>query len=414
MAVELAPSGPPLRARGRLVEQARRIARSLLVPLQGPYTSILITDDAGAWWLPVSTSTVLAISAVYRSLSLYSDLLGTLPVQRLRGETDERLPPPPFVAAPAGMPVGWTDEVGQVCWSLLLRGNAYCLATSYDWTGYPSTFVVLDPDRVIVERDQDGRHVYRWDAGSGAEVRLVDPSQLELLHIRWQRPPGAWCGAGILDTAGGPGSTLSGVSAAERYAADVMANPVPPAVLQHPLRLNKSQAEALQTQWSSSVARRQNVPAVLSGGVTYQPLQVTPRDVQLIESRQWNATQVAVLFGLPPYYVGGSTGDSLTYATVEGEMQRLWQLALMPMGVRLERAFGAWTPAGQRLRFVPDQLLRSQTLDRYRAHDIALKAGFMTADEVRALENRPPLEQTQTRQPAPAELEQEGETDDAE
>ena len=132
-------------------------------------------------------------------------------------------------------------------------------------------------------------------------------------------------------------------------------------------------------------------PAVLSGGITFAPLQISARDAQLIEQMRWHATEIATMFGLPPYMVGGSTGDSLTYSTVEGENTRLWTQALQPMSVRLEHAFSAWVPHGQTLRFNPDALLRSQTLDRYNAHEIALRAGFETVDEVRELEHRPPL-----------------------
>jgi HK97 family phage portal protein len=130
---------------------------------------------------------------------------------------------------------------------------------------------------------------------------------------------------------------------------------------------------------------------------------VTAADVQLIEQRKYNATQVATLFGLPPYLVGGDLGSSLTYATVEGENTRLWTDALQPMAMRLQRGIGGtWTPAGQRLQFIPDAILRSQTLDRYQAHKIGLEAGFLTVDEVRALENLPPLELEPEPAPAPA------------
>lgn len=82
-------------------------------------------------------------------------------------------------------------------------------------------------------------------------------------------------------------------------------------------------------------------------------------------------------------------------------MIRLWTTALMPMTVRLERALSAWLPLGQRLRFVPDSLLRSQTLDRYNAHKIALETGFETLAEVRDLENLPPLPATPAVEPPP-------------
>jgi HK97 family phage portal protein len=380
---------------------ARRIARSFFSTLEGPFTSAFIYDEAGVpFSYTLNRRTVLSIGAVYRALAIYADLLGTLPVQRLRGT--ELLPLPAFVEAPAGIPVGWTDEIGQALWSLLLRGDVYALPTSYDFAGFPATFLVLDPDSVRCEY-RHGSTVYSWPIGNAGErYELVDPTPDELLHIRWQRPPGSAHGIGILDSQGGPAGTLTGVIATERYAADAMANPSPPAVLTHPLRLKRSQAEELQAQWSESVARSRTVPAVLSGGITYQPLQLTPRDVELIESRRWNATNVATLFGLPPYMLGGSTGDSLTYSTVEGEAQRLWTMALMPAAVRLERGFGAWTPRGQRLRFVPDALLRSTTLDRYNAHKVALDAGFLTIDEVRDLENRAPLDEPPP--PAPPAL----------
>jgi HK97 family phage portal protein len=381
-----------------VVERARRIVRTFFTLLPGPYTTAFLTGDDGTLAAArVTESTALSIGAVYAALGIYADLVGTMPVKRYRGDPDklEQLPLPPFVEHPAGIPVGWTNEVGQAIWSLLLRGNAWCHATSYDSTGYPASFEVWDPNHVELRVRPDGRLQIKYH-----DLILVDPSPMELLHIAWQAVPGTPFGVGVLD-AHGPGGPLANAYAANLYSAELMRNPTPPAVLTHPLRLNAQQASELQTQWADSIGRARAVPAVLSGGITFQPLTVNARDVQLIESRRWNATEIATLFRLPPYLLGGSTGDSLTYATVEGENTRLWTSALQPMAVRLERAFGAWLPNGHRLRFVPDALLRTQTLDRFNAHKLAIEAGFETIDEVRALENRPPLP-TEPVPPAPA------------
>jgi HK97 family phage portal protein len=362
----------------------------------GPYTSVLISDASGLAYAPVSSQTALAIDAVYAALGYYADLIGTMPVHRYRGEW-ERLPAPGFVDHPSGIPVGWTAEIGQVIWSLLLRGNAYLIPTSLDATGYPVTFRVADPDAVSITL-RPGRLEYRlsadrYAAPSGDDVILINPAPDELLHVVWQLPPGALCGIGILDAAGQTGGTLAGAYFTERYATDLMANPIPPAVLEHPMRLDAQQARDLQAQWMDSIGRARAVPAVLSGGIKYSPLTVTAKDVELIASRKWNATAIASLFKLPPYLLGGEMGSSMTYSTVEGENQRLWTDALQPMAIRLERYIGgAWTPNGQRLRFIPDAILRSQTIDRFGAHKIALESGFETVDEVRALENLPPLE----------------------
>lgn len=385
----------------QLARTARSIARSFVPLPGGPYTSVLVTDAAGLTYAPVTRATALAIDAVYAALGYYADLLGTLPVRRYRGDW-EVLPPPPFVDHPAGIRVGWTAEIGQVIWSLLLRGNAYLIPTSIDSTGYPEAFFVADPDAVSIQWQPYGLE-YRvrpsaLAARSEADLVFVNPAPDELLHIKWQLPPGAWCGVGILDAAGQSGGSLAGAYFTERYATDLMANPVPPAVLQHPQRLDAKQAAELQDQWANSLGRARAVPAVLSGGITYTPLTVTAKDVELIQSRKWNATAIATLFKLPPYLVGGEMGSSMTYSTVEGENTRLWTDALQPMAIRLERYIGgAWTPSGQRLRFIPDAILRSQTLDRFGAHKIAIDSGFETIDEVRALENMAPLDE----QPAP-------------
>lgn len=389
------------RNREPVLERARRIARTWFTLLPGPYTTAFLTGDDGyPAAVRVTETTALSIGAVYAALGIYADLVGTMPVQRHRGEPEnpERLPLPPFVDHPAGIPVGWTNEIGQTIWSLLLRGNAWAHATSYDSTGYPASFEVWDPNRVELRVGGDGRMRVKY-----YDLVLVDPSPLELLHIAWQAVPGSPFGVGVLD-ASGPGGPLANAYAANLYSTELMRNPTPPAVLTHPLRLNAQQATDLQTQWADSIARSRAVPAVLSGGITFQPLTVSARDVQLIESRRWNATEIATLFRLPPYMLGGSTGDSLTYATVEGENTRLWTAALQPMAVRLERAFGAWLPNGHRLRFVPDALLRTQTLDRFQAHKIAIESGFETVDEVRALENRAPLREPPPPEPAPPAL----------
>ena len=48
-------------------------------------------------------------------------------------------------------------------------------------------------------------------------------------------------------------------------------------------------------------------------------------------------------------------------------------------------------PKPQRVRFNTDALLRSDLKTRYEAHAIALSNGFLTVDEVRQLEDMPPM-----------------------
>jgi phage portal protein BeeE len=90
--------------------------------------------------------------------------------------------------------------------------------------------------------------------------------------------------------------------------------------------------------------------------------------------------------------VGGESGNSLTYANVEQRALDFLKFSVQPWLVRLETAIGALLPRGHYVRFNPNALLRSTTAERYQAHKTALEAGFLTVDEVRDLEDLPPLD----------------------
>jgi phage portal protein BeeE len=51
--------------------------------------------------------------------------------------------------------------------------------------------------------------------------------------------------------------------------------------------------------------------------VKYTPIQVSPEESQFLATQQANVAQVARYFWIPPEMVGGSGGNSMTYANVE-------------------------------------------------------------------------------------------------
>jgi hypothetical protein len=61
----------------------------------------------------------------------------------------------------------------------------------------------------------------------------------------------------------------------------------------------------------------------------------------------------------------------------------------------IEESLTRHVPRTQQVRFNTDGLIRVATLDRFRAHQIGINAGFETVDEVRAMERREPLAVTE-------------------
>jgi phage portal protein BeeE len=89
--------------------------------------------------------------------------------------------------------------------------------------------------------------------------------------------------------------------------------------------------------------------------------------------------------------IGGETGKSMTYANVEQQSLNLVTYTLRPYLTKLESAFSLMLPRPQYVRFNLDALLRADLKTRYEAHQIALASKFKTPDEVRDLEELPPL-----------------------
>ena len=65
--------------------------------------------------------------------------------------------------------------------------------------------------------------------------------------------------------------------------------------------------------------------------------------------------------------------------------------SIEPLTTRIEATLTDYLPRGQMAKFNYDSLLRADTYTRYQAHKLALEAGFLTVDEIRELEDLPPI-----------------------
>lgn len=150
--------------------------------------------------------------------------------------------------------------------------------------------------------------------------------------------------------------------------------------------------ERLLTEWRD--ARRARATAWVPGSVTLNAVpRLSPEDLQLIGAREFAVTEVARLTGIDADWLSVNT-TSRTYANAVDARRSFVDFVLSPYlhAVEERLSLGDCTPRGHRVRFSLDAFLRASTTERYAAHRTALEAGFLTVDEVRALEDRPPLD----------------------
>lgn len=326
--------------------------------------------------LTVTNSTAITVPVVYRCVQLISDSIGSLPFHSYRrGEIV--LPTPPLLEQPDPSQTRVTT-ISSVVASLLLSGNAFLKMGDFDDLGYPRTAIPLNPDSVAVDVLRDGSLSYKVG-------RTVIPTD-EIMHIRGLTMPGSAVGVSVVAAAR---RAMGLAIAGEEMAADFYTTgAVPTGVLQSDTELTREEANDLKTAFVSAHGGRDRSPAVLSAGIRYQPLQMSPRDLEFVGSRINSAREICTLYGVPAHMVNvPSEGGSMTYQNVQQDSINFQRFCLRPWFTRVEQAFTEFLPRGQVARLNIDALIRGSRNERFEAHKTALEGGWLTVDEIRDLEN---------------------------
>jgi HK97 family phage portal protein len=271
----------------------------------------------------------------------------------------------------------WEEFAKQLFWDYQAAGEVFVVATAYYATGWPARFHVVSP--WLVEANIGGDGLRHYTIGS-ADVTA------DLLHVRYTSRVGDAHGHGPLEI-GGP--RMVAASALARYAYNVGASGgIPSSVITHPSRLSPTQAMDLQAQWVTARMSSIGLPAVLSGGVDFKVLAMSPKDMALVELGQWNEARIAILLGVPPFCVGlPSGGDPMTYSNVSSIFDYRWRAGLRPIAQAVTAALSGWAlPRGTTLELNRDEFVRPGPLERAQADKIWSDIGALSTEEIRAAE----------------------------
>jgi HK97 family phage portal protein len=319
------------------------------------------------------------VDTAWMCLDLNASILSTMPPYTVRnGQISEQ---PSWMLNPdPDIYTSWEEFAKQLFWDYQL-GEVFIIVTARYSDGWPARFHVIEPWLVNVEMNL-GRRSYT--IGS----RNVDN---DILHIRYQSTSIDAHGHGPLE-AGRARMIAAGVLA--QYATKLASSGgVPYYVLKHPETLEKPQADALREQWWQSRIDNLGMPAIVSGGLEIEILQVNPKDMALLELSQFNESRIANLLGVPPFLAGlPSGGDSMTYSNVTSLFDYHWRAGLRPKAAAVMSAMSGWAlPRGTGCELNRDEYVRPGLPERAAAyatlHGIVDSTGqVITAAEIRALE----------------------------
>jgi HK97 family phage portal protein len=335
---------------------------------------------------PVNEQRALRLAAVFGAVRLIGDGLSSLPLQEYSQRSDGTL-----VQTPTSLMLTSPTEFGtafdwkfQACASLALRGNLYGLPTGRDRSGRVTRVEWIHPDDVQLNGEDD---VLWWRSRPRLEWLVEGRPTDELVHVRGFVLPGRVLG---LSPIGAFQTLISTGIQAQQFGHDWFQNgSIPAAVLETDQALRQSDALAVKERFKLAAQGRE--PVALGRGVKYKPISVAANESQFLETIAATATTIAAIFGVPAEEIGGETGGTLTYNTDETRARRIQRVTLRPYMARIEEAVSALLPPDRVVQFNADAHLRAETLARYQAHEIALRNGWLNRDEVRAIEDRPPL-----------------------
>jgi HK97 family phage portal protein len=357
---------------GRRVEHREALTLEGLLADQGTPTA------AGE---AVTTDRALRLSTVWACVRLLADSVSTLPLDVYRrGERTPLATAPPLLQRPSA-DFALADWLYAVMASLLLRGNAYGLITARSGAGLlPAQVDLVHPDRMGVTVNGEGRITYRL---LGDEL---DPA--DVWHVRAYVFPGVPVGLSPIEYAR---ETIGLGLAAERYGAKFFGDAaIPAGVLSSDHRIGPEAAVALQERWEVRHKGKRRI-AVLGDGAKFQPVTIPNDQAQWVESQQFNVNAIARLFGVPGEMVGGQTAGPLAYTSPEQRGEDFLTYSVRPWLLRVERAVSRLLPRTQQAKFNAGGFVRVALKDRYEAHKTGIEAGFLTVNEARELEDRPPL-----------------------
>ncbi|OLL69849.1 Phage portal protein [Pseudonocardia sp. Ae168_Ps1] len=328
----------------------------------------------------------MAHPGAWRASLLLSDLLGGVPWRALRSRGDrpaERVDPTPALLEQPNPPDTRMATFSALALDLIWHGNAVAVVADRDRHGHASAVVPVAAEQVAISRAESG--AVRYGIGSGAGQRWYGHD--DVLHVKGPSRPGALRGMGVLECHLDGALRLSADLA--RQAGGVAEAGVPSVWIKSS-DPDLTAADAAELKAAFLRSQRTRSPAVTNSGTSIEPLSWNPSETQLLEAREFSVGEIALIFGLDPSWLGVSR-SSRVYSNIEGEAINLVKFSLGGHLARFEQAFSAHLPRGTSAKANLDALLRADTRTRYESHARAIEAGFLTVDEVRALEDRPPL-----------------------
>ena len=341
----------------------------------------------------VTEETAIQISTVYACVRVLAETIASLPlnVYESDGKGGSRIAenhPLEYLLHDAP-----NEEMTSFIWreqmmtQILLRGNSYSQIVRNGKTAIMSIYPLLSSN-MTVDRDDSGALTYKYQM---ADENTITLSPSEVLHIPGMGFDGimGYSPIALMKT------TLGLTLAAEEYGSKVFGNGATPAgVLTHPNRLKDP--EKLRNAWNAAYGGSANAGkiAILEEGMKFERISMPNSEAQFLETRKFQVSEICRIYRVPPHMVGDL--EHATFSNIEHQSISFAVHTIRPWLVRIEQSMNkALFSKNERgkyfVKFNMDGLMRGDYKSRMEGYAIARQNGWMSADDIRGLENLNPI-----------------------
>lgn len=340
----------------------------------------------------VTPSSAVQVSAVYACVRVIAETIASLPLH-VYESTDtgsRKAPEHPLYRLLHDEP---NAEMTSFVWRetmlshLLLWGNAYCQIIRTGRNKIDSIYPLI-PDQMEVDRDSRGNLTYTYTTSEGKTYALKPEDVLHIPGLGFDGVVG-YSPIALEKSAIGLGI------AAEEYGSKFFSNGARPSgILVHPNTVKDP--SALRASWNAAFTGSANAGkvAVLEENMHFEPLTMPNNEAQFLETRKFQVNEICRIFRVPPHMIGDL--DRATFSNIEHQSISFAVHTIRPWLVRMEQAMNrALFPDNEKRRFYVqfnlDGLMRGDYKSRMEGYAIARQNGWMSANEIRELENLNPL-----------------------
>jgi HK97 family phage portal protein len=368
--------------------------RDSLLSQYGPELAAIFGVQATASGAAVTAETALRSPTTLACVRVISETIGALPIHLYERGTDnsrKRVTDHPTAKLLAGDWAPWAsgaDTRTTLQLDALLHGYGYGQIIRAG--GRPKEVYRLDPRSTAI--DWSGSEPFIKTGAKGQERRL-DWRDAIVIATPGSAPGRQMCLLNCAREAIGVDLVMN------EHQARLFSNGAKPSGV---LKLGKKPLSpeaklALQASWQALMggAINSGKTVLLEDEMDWKQIAFSSVDSQFLELRRFVTGEIAKSFKVPPVLVGDL--ERAVWKNVEELGRQFLQMTLLPW---LETWEGTLTRAlltpqereTMFLEFAVDDLMRADLVARFTAYRQAAGGAWLTPNEVRALENRPPID----------------------